>query len=1118
MERLEPSTPRPGSFFPLKNVNSRQSSTDVVDYAEKDNGRPKRWAGLSHGFISHRLVVLRARLVLLLLISAVIMLTAALTWKIAIDATNDSFNGMSAQLREDITLGAVNELKGMLNSFLQAMNSMRLALQAPNLAGQMPVFDREELSGPVLTAMWSVFSSYQDITATSVISAQNLIAAYRRNGPEGTLLESPIGVGVPPPSNDTLNAIYMYVPNATTGLPLLDGKMGKFCLVDRCPAPLNRSVYVQPFPQPLNHPGFLMGKDLPDKKLLWTANIDGGMQPYLFVASAIKDAQGKTAAVAFFTASSSRLQPILQSTSLVQHYGGRMLITVGKNLNMLTASTGTLFLAPAVLGGNPRFISATNSSDDIIRAAATHLNDTYASSIFLEHIKDIIWVHGHGLYYVNSIPMQHEGLQLVVILVVPRESVRGEIDHSYRKGLLIAMGIAMALFVVGGLIMCLSTISLSQFLALQGKKLDHAAAANEALAQRLAILTSDTSLESPAWPRVDMGTPLEKLTIIFKSLRRGHLMTQAQIDEIHELLSSEDLHRPEFLASLNRTQHAREQGHRGVPGAIDTQTGQWIEIMATGRRMSIGLERAGSMQTGMRGVGSAIGHPPPRSRRNSSFEASRTDSLEASSHGDSVGRSYLASTHSCDVTVTERTASSGRYVADAGTPVMSQIIPAMGLQKACQCQLGALPALSMRGDGEFLDGGSAKSLRLLSQPAPCIEDQAVGQLQSIAALAVLPTWGGTPGHIPAEGAMALLMSPDGSTLAVTKLDGNGKGQHGLEAVIAAERLKAQVKLLREVGGWGFDTLALQKVAPDRVVPLVGFVLFTKMGLIDKFSINENKLANFLHQIGRGMGDHPYHNAAHVSDVTASLFHLLSESGISDSIQPLDKLAATCAALVHDYKHPGVNNDFLKRTREELATIYNDQSPLENFHLAEAFQLLYSHKNCNFLKKLSYTQFMEVRHVIIEMVLASDIKRHFGVLDQFKARVSQETPWDMHKESDRVLLLQMALKVADLGHAAKTLPLHLEWSHRVTEEFYKQGDAERKLELDVSPFMDRSNNNVPRSQLGFFQFLALPLFEAWVKAFPNSAHLVANAMVNIAHWKQELQAMEYKSLINARAKQ
>ncbi len=42
-----------------------------------------------------------------------------------------------------------------------------------------------------------------------------------------------------------------------------------------------------------------------------------------------------------------------------------------------------------------------------------------------------------------------------------------------------------------------------------------------------------------------------------------------------------------------------------------------------------------------------------------------------------------------------------------------------------------------------------------------------------------------------------------------------------------------------------------------------------------------------------------------------------------------------AALVHDYEHGGLNNDFLIKTAHPLAITYSDQSPLEHHHVAAA---------------------------------------------------------------------------------------------------------------------------------------------------------------------------------------
>ena len=57
-----------------------------------------------------------------------------------------------------------------------------------------------------------------------------------------------------------------------------------------------------------------------------------------------------------------------------------------------------------------------------------------------------------------------------------------------------------------------------------------------------------------------------------------------------------------------------------------------------------------------------------------------------------------------------------------------------------------------------------------------------------------------------------------------------------------------------------------------------------------------------------------------------------------------------SAVIHDYDHKGVNNDFLIKTQDELALRYNDKAPMENHHVASAFTLL-KVEQFNFLRKL-----------------------------------------------------------------------------------------------------------------------------------------------------------------------
>jgi len=81
---------------------------------------------------------------------------------------------------------------------------------------------------------------------------------------------------------------------------------------------------------------------------------------------------------------------------------------------------------------------------------------------------------------------------------------------------------------------------------------------------------------------------------------------------------------------------------------------------------------------------------------------------------------------------------------------------------------------------------------------------------------------------------------------------------------------------------------------------------------------------------------------HVASVVQITHMLLTRGGMmkSNAMTQLQQLATYISAVVHDFQHGGVNNDFLVKTFHPLAMTYNDISPLENHHLASAAMLLH----------------------------------------------------------------------------------------------------------------------------------------------------------------------------------
>lgn len=79
---------------------------------------------------------------------------------------------------------------------------------------------------------------------------------------------------------------------------------------------------------------------------------------------------------------------------------------------------------------------------------------------------------------------------------------------------------------------------------------------------------------------------------------------------------------------------------------------------------------------------------------------------------------------------------------------------------------------------------------------------------------------------------------------------------------------------------------------------------------------------------------------HVASVLQMTHMLLCHGGLlkSNAFTGSLHLASYWSAVVHDFEHGGLNNDFLIKTAHPITLIYNDQSPLENHHLAAAFRI------------------------------------------------------------------------------------------------------------------------------------------------------------------------------------
>jgi len=273
--------------------------------------------------------------------------------------------------------------------------------------------------------------------------------------------------------------------------------------------------------------------------------------------------------------------------------------------------------------------------------------------------------------------------------------------------------------------------------------------------------------------------------------------------------------------------------------------------------------------------------------------------------------------------------------------------------------------------------------------------------------------------------------------------------------------------------WTFDIWQLHKTS-GYSIRLLGLHLFKKWEFSTSLAVPDALITAFFREIEKGYLQNPYHNACHGADVCHSLLYFIDTAGILKALTGIELGAAIIASLSHDIGHPGVTNRYLIANKDKIALRYNDLSVLENMHAALLYKIL-SKEEFNLLRNLPSEDWTESRRCIVGMILATDMGKHFEMLGQFRATSSDI---DLQKSEDRMSVLSIAIKCADLGHSAKPAALHQKWSELVLAEFFTQGDSERAKGMPVSMYCDRETTDIPKSQVGFIRNICLPLFEAW----------------------------------------
>lgn len=309
--------------------------------------------------------------------------------------------------------------------------------------------------------------------------------------------------------------------------------------------------------------------------------------------------------------------------------------------------------------------------------------------------------------------------------------------------------------------------------------------------------------------------------------------------------------------------------------------------------------------------------------------------------------------------------------------------------------------------------------------------------------------------------------------------------------------------------WGMNPYELSL---DNLIGLI-LCMWDDMKFFEILKLRLDKTVNLLQCLQRSYNLNPYHSWLHAFDVmqTIYVFIIKSYNTISKILTIQQMLGLMLSALCHDVDHPGYNNAFQIATNSSLAIMYNDKNVLENHHSATAARLLRIQSN-SILDILGNKGYREIRKIMIETILGTDMAEHFRIHTNFQIIIQslqtrklkygigdRETQEELSKE--RLALMTMMLKMADISNPAKPFDISKVWSDNLLQEWFNQGDTEREYQLPESQFMNRNKSNQAKLSKGFISFCVQEAFESLVKVLPELKFISELIIINYKKWDE-----------------
>ncbi|GFO47936.1 phosphodiesterase [Plakobranchus ocellatus] len=196
----------------------------------------------------------------------------------------------------------------------------------------------------------------------------------------------------------------------------------------------------------------------------------------------------------------------------------------------------------------------------------------------------------------------------------------------------------------------------------------------------------------------------------------------------------------------------------------------------------------------------------------------------------------------------------------------------------------------------------------------------------------------------------------------------------------------------------------------------------------------------------------------------------------------------------------------------LAAIYST-STMEHHHFNQTVTIL-QNEGHNIFKYLSSDDYKQVLSDIKQSILATDLAVFFKNKTELNSILSTGKGFDWDAVQHRNILTAVTMTACDLCAMFKPWDVQQKLVYVIMEEFWQQGDEEKKRGITPVEMMDRSKKDeLPNLEVGFIQSICVPCYELMFQVMPDTKPMLDGARSNLERWKMMAEELESRRKIS-----